>query len=235
MAGVSKGVAGTDRLLKRDVLAESRECNGSVKFSRRKARSFKLLHLLAVSLLLLYSGGCSRSAFDEQHRRAVLENPFGVDFEIRTRGGRRQFSVSEAVDFEEFYTSKYTGVWQIEVFDYNNTATNPATDVVHVTDGKAVWDQPRKMWVGVVCCNSRHIWLDQEPVRMPYKLGAGRFVMEHEGYPNPEWYALRLPEKPGKYRVYVTTHRVFGRAFDKNPYLDAGVAVSSNVLEFQVK
>jgi hypothetical protein len=61
----------------------------------------------AIILLTFSLAACSRSPFDQQHRRAVDENPDGVELEIRTRGEKKQFSVSEPVVFEEFYTSKH--------------------------------------------------------------------------------------------------------------------------------
>jgi hypothetical protein len=67
-------------------------------------------------MLLTFSlAACSRSSFDQQHRRAVDENPDGVELEIRARGERKQFSVLEPVVFEEFYASAHPGLWKIEI------------------------------------------------------------------------------------------------------------------------
>lgn len=197
--------------------------------------SFRARLLLALVLLDLSLTACSRSAFDQSHRRAIAENPPGVELEIRTRGEKEQFSVSEPVEFEELYTSKYSGLWHIEVFESTNAASNPISDLVHIADGNSTLDQPRELWVGTVCCNSRHVWLNQEPVRIPYKLGPGRWLLEHEGWPNPEWHILRLPNKSGNYRVYLTTHRVFWSGDNKNALEDRGRPVSSNILKLQVK
>jgi hypothetical protein len=178
--------------------------------------------------------GCSRSPFDQQHRRSVLENPDGIELEIHTRQDRKQFSVSEPVEFEELYTSKYSGLWQIEVLEGQNTASSPSVDQVHITDGHTSWDQPRQMLVGIVCCNSRHVWLNQEPTRVPYKLWSGQSRTNPGGWPNPQWQVLHLPNKPGNYQVYVTTQRVFGHVVN-NPYEDKGLAVSSNILNLRVQ
>jgi hypothetical protein len=51
---------------------------------------------------------CSQTEFRRQHESALRENPAGVELEIRVRDGRRQFAVAEPVQFEEFYTSKYS-------------------------------------------------------------------------------------------------------------------------------
>jgi hypothetical protein len=50
----------------------------------------------------LFLFACSQSEFRRQHKQAVVENPPGVELEIRTRGDRKQFAVSEPVAFEEF-------------------------------------------------------------------------------------------------------------------------------------
>ncbi|HTW59806.1 MAG TPA: hypothetical protein VMD99_16885 [Terriglobales bacterium] len=144
--------------------------------------------------------------------------------------------MSEAVEFEESYTSKWPGAWRIEVLEGWNVASNPSSsDMVHITDGKTVWNEPRQPLTSIICCDSRQIWLDQEPVRIPYKLSGTPTRFNPEGLANPQWQTLHLPNKPGRYRVYVTTHRVFERGSDKNPYDDAGFPVSSNILELQVK
>lgn len=178
--------------------------------------------------------GCSRSAFDQQHRRSVLGNPTGVELEIHTRQDKKQFSVSEPVEFEEFYTSKYSGLWQVEVLEGQNTASSPSVDVVHITDGNISWGQARQPFVGIFCCNSRHVWLNQEPTRIPYKLWPAPSAANPDGRPNSQWQVLHLPNKLGNYRVYITTQRVFGHVVT-NPYEDEGLEVTSNILNLRVK
>jgi len=175
--------------------------------------------------------GCSRSEFAHQHDRALLQNPNGVELKIRTRDGRTHFAVSEPVQYEEIYTSKYVGLWHIEVFDGWNQAAN--SEVVHITDGKRIWGQP---WMyAIVCCDSRHVWLSPEPVRLPYKMFADRARVNPEGWRNPDWYTLRLPNNPGTYQLYITTERVFGPSDSTTTYHGVGVPVSSNVLKLKVK
>lgn len=204
--------------------------------SFRCVKECRLRSYFTIILLTISVAACSRSEFDQQHKEAVLQNPPGIDLEIRTSGRRNQFGVSEPVAFEEFYTSKWPGAWRIEVLEGWNVASNATgSDVVHITDGKTVWNQPRQQWIGIICCDSRQIWLDREPVRIPYKLSTTSTPANPEGSANPQWQTFHLPNKPGKYRVYVTTHRVFERSSDKNPYHDKGFPVSSNILDLQVK
>jgi|HubBroStandDraft_5_1064220.scaffolds.fasta_scaffold258058_1 hypothetical protein len=195
----------------------------------RCAHSWALFGISVATLLL---GACAHSEFERQHQRSVSENPAGVELEIRTRGGRQQFAPLEAVQFEEIYTSKYSEAWHIEVLDSLNDASS--LDVLHVTDGSTIWNQRREL-SGIICCDSRHVWLSQDPVRIPYKLFANRTRANPEGWANPEWHTLHLPNKPGKYQVYVTTERVFGRGDSTTTYYGRGSAVSSNILKLEVK
>jgi hypothetical protein len=189
-------------------------------------------HLIVV-LLTLALAACSHSGFERQHEQAVLQNPAGVESEIRTSGGRRQFAVSEPVPIEEFYTSKYSGLWQIEVLEGWNDAS--ALDVVHITDGKTIWDQPRQPLMGIICCDSRHVWLSLEPTRIPYKLSNTPTRSNPEGVKNPEWLSLSLPKRPGKYRLYLTTQRVFGRGDNTTTPVGKGLPISSNILDLEVR
>lgn len=182
---------------------------------------------------LLFLAACSPSAFERQHEQAVFQNPTGVELEIRTKDGRKQFSVSEPVQFEEFYAAKFAGLWHIEVIDGGNEAS--AADVVHIRDGTTILNQPREPFVGVVCCDSRHVWLSLDPVRVPYKMFANRNHTNLEGYANADWHKPRLPKKPGKYQVYITTARVFGQGTSTTTDMGKGVPISSNVLTLEVK
>lgn len=203
--------------------------------SRYRARCAPLGALL--STLFLFAGSaCSHSAFERQHEQAVAQNPPGVELEIRTRGDRKQFAVAEPVEFEEFYTSKYSGLWHIEILEGWNEASNATgADVVHIADGKEILDQPREKWAGIICCDSRHVWLSQDPTRVPYKMFASLTRANPEGYRNPEWHKLHLPAKPGKYQVYLTTQRLFGRTENTTTYEGKGIPLSSNVLKLEVK
>lgn len=140
------------------------------------------------------------------------------------------------MEFEEFYTSKYSGLWHIEILEGWNEASNATgADVVHIADGKEILDQPREKWAGIICCDSRHVWLSQDPTRVPYKMFASLTRANPEGYRNPEWHKLHLPAKPGKYQVYLTTQRLFGRTENTTTYEGKGIPLSSNVLKLEVK
>jgi hypothetical protein len=189
----------------------------------------------ALVTTLLFSA-CSHSEFQRQHERTLVQNPPGVELEIRTRGSKKQFAVSEPVEFEEFYTSKYSGLWHIEILEGWNDASNATlSDVVHITDGSTIWSQPREKLAGIICCDSRHVWLGWDPTRVPYTLSANPTHTNPEGWHNPAWHTLHLPSKQGKYQVYVTTERLFGRSDSTTTYMGKGGPLSSNLLTLQVK
>jgi hypothetical protein len=200
-----------------------------------RIRRADLRALFGISLTTFFLVGCSHSEFELQHKHAVLENPSGVELEIRTRGGRKQFAVSETVEFEELYTAKYSGLWHIEILDGWNDASNASSDVVTIADGNIISNLPRTRWAGIICCDSRHVWLSRDPVRVPYKMFDSHTLTNPEHYINAEWHTLHLPGKPGQYQIYVTTHRVFGRAYSTTTYHGQGVPVSSNILRLEVK
>ncbi len=222
----------TASLLKIATLPRACRCLISGVDSRHPARCAPLFSLATILFLV----ACSRSEFWRQHDQAVAQNPPGVELEIRTGGDRKQFAASEPVEFEELYTSKYPGLWHIEILEGWNDASNATgSDVVHIADGNTISNEPREKWAGIICCDSRHVWLSQDPTRVPYKLFPTPTRANPEGWRNPDWHRLHLPSKPGKYQVYLTTERVFGRSDSTTTYQGKGVQVSSNILTLEVK
>ncbi len=168
---------------------------------------------------------CSKSAFDRAHDQAVAQNPAGVEFQIRTLDGSGKIHVGEPLLLEQLYTSKYPG-WHIEILDGWNEASS--FDVAFVTDGKSTWTaySPR----GVICCDSRHVWLNLDPVQVPY-----RYAQTWDGFKPLRYPTAVLPYRPGKYRVYLTTHRVFSKDYSTKTYTGKGIAVTSaNILSLEV-
>lgn len=173
---------------------------------------------------LLVSSACKQTPFEATHDRAVRENPPGVDLRIAIGGGRNQFRTSEPVQVEEFYTAKYPGQWHLEILDNWNEAS--ISDEARVSDGKTV----RLLSSFLICCDSRHVWLSQDAVRLPYSYR----IRTLEGYKPPSTRVIRF-EKPGQYEFYVTTQRVFSRDQQTTTYSGLGYGVTSeNVLKLEI-
>ena len=174
---------------------------------------------------------CSPSEFERQYKQAVLENPPGVELRIRTRDGRKQYAPSESVDFEEFYTSKYRNHWHIEISEGRNDASS--STVVHISNGKAMESQGSH--TGIICCDSRHVWLTIDAVRVPYKLFTTPTRDNLEGWRNPDWHVLHLPNERGRYQVYITSYRLFSAGENTKTYGGKGAALTSNIITLEVK
>ena len=79
-------------------------------------------------------------------------------------------------------------------------------------------DRIRKRWedsldtgpsaLGIVCCDSRLVWLSTDPVRLPY-----RYAQTKDGFKPVGYRCTVLPNQPGKYPMYITTQRVFPRDY----------------------
>ena len=173
--------------------------------------------MLVLLLAIVFSCACRETPFEQAHDKAVAENPAGVELHVVVVGGKRTFHVSEAVPVEEFYTAKYPGEWHLEILDGWNEAG--VSDEAHLSDGTTA-----RLFgmMGIICCDSQHVWLSLDPVRLPYPSP----INTVEGYKSssPRW--IRFP-KPGKYEFYVTTRRVFNRDQEMKTYQGLGYVVTS--------
>jgi hypothetical protein len=181
--------------------------------------------ILALATTLVVEA-CSKSAFERAHVQAVAQNPAGIELQIKTMNGSNKFRAGDLVRFEESYTSRYPG-WHIEVLDGWNEAST--ADEVFVTDGSSIWKAEEPPLWGFICCNSRHVWLSLDPVRVTYQPTQHDdiFMANHPG--------CVLPMRPGRYNVYITTFRVFERDHAMTTYGGKGIAVTSeNILTVEV-
>lgn len=177
-----------------------------------------------VSLLLITAGlillsGCRETAFERAHDHAVAENPAGVELRIATIGGAKTFQLPYPVKIEELFTAKYPNQWHIEILDGWNQAS--VSDEADVSDGRMSF--VAEEGVGIVCCDSRHAWLDLDPLRIPSRLAQRETFVP-----------IRIWE-PGKYEFYITSYRVFSKDQSLKTYDGRGYAVtSSNILRVEV-
>ena len=146
---------------------------------------------------------------------------------IRTVNDKKIFKASEKVEFVELYTSSIWKEWHIEVLENWNESS--VSDKIFISDGKQslALGSVTQMFI---CCRSRHVWLDDVQTQIPYKASSLPEYSLHVPY---RW--LKLPARPGKYQIYVTSHRVFGRDIKLSTPTSKGVPVTSkNILELEV-
>lgn len=166
--------------------------------------------------------GCSRTQFEREHDAAMKDNPWGVELEIKPIGDAHKFRAGDPLRFQELYTSKSQRMWQLEVLDQKNIAD--IANVAYISDGKAGQQEPYDNGA-VDCCRWRYVMLDNEPVALPY----------HYEYPNTEFRSLALPKKPGKYEIYVQTHRLVMRKGEGlDPSTHTGYPLTSDMLKIEV-
>jgi hypothetical protein len=142
-----------------------------------------------------------------------------VELRIAIFPDTKTFRLPGPVKIEEFFTSKYPNQWHIELLEGWNEAS--VSDEAYVSDGHSSFVIGEGY--GIVCCDSKHGWLDLDPLRIPSGYTRG-----------PTFVPIRIT-KPGKYQFYVTTYRVFSRDQTLATYEGRGYAVtSSNTLEVEV-
>lgn len=176
---------------------------------------------IALPAILLIMTACTRLDFERAHDQSLAENPLGVELRIEATDGKSKFRVAEAVEITQLYAAKYPGEWHMEILDGGNPAS--MSDEAHISDGKST-STIRLLNFGIVCCDSRHVWLSLDPVVVPYKFSTWRAPSR----------VLHLP-KPGKYEIYVTTRRVFNRDQTMGTTSGLGFAVTAaNILKIEV-
>lgn len=186
----------------------------------------KRLIALAAALTILTS--CRTTEFERQHDNALAQNPSGVELRIGIVGGRKRFRVAEPIEMEESYTAKYPGQWHIEILDGSNLVY--FGDEFIIFDGHGIEKRNIRNHAGIVCCDSRHVWLSLDPVRLPYPFPIQ--TLEGAKPSSPRMFHF---DHPGKYQLYLTSHRVFSR--EQSFYTPDGLGyavTSSNIVSVEV-
>jgi hypothetical protein len=195
--------------------------------SRRKAALGRLLRCFLISFIAGFFAAmlaCSKTQFEREHDAAVKDNPWGVELEIKSIGEVRKFHRGDTLRFQEFYTAKSPRMWQLEVLDANNAAD--IANLAYISDGTSTSKVPYAA-SSAVCCKWRFVSLNTDPVRLPYRF---------DGDPDAWVREVRLPEQPGKYQLYIETHRLLMRKGDGlDPATHTGyLLTSNNVLGFEI-
>ncbi len=141
--------------------------------------------VLAVSGLLGFSFLTRpKTEFEREHARAVMRTPRWLKVEIETSDHRREYQENEGLLVIVHFSSAATRMYKADAAD--GMSKSAASDVLHISNGEK---RSRNYMMGIVCCDSRLIGLDDEPFT-PRTLTP-----------------LKLP--PGEYEIYLTSRRVF--------------------------
>lgn len=165
-----------------------------------------------LSLLLLWvllpATGCQKTAFDQEQVRAEAANPHWLEIDLDTLDHRHTYKESEFFGFQVGYSSAVRELYKAEVSE--DWSTIVFTDRLHVSNGLV---SSMRVY-GIVCCGSRTIGLNDEP-----------YVTKPR---------LRLHLKPGTYKMYVTTRRVFPWSINSQVYQPSEWVSASNMLKIRV-
>ncbi len=162
---------------------------------------------------------CTKTQFEREHDAALKDNPWGVELEIRSAGDVHKFHPGDTLQFQELYTSKSQRMWQLEVLDHANLAD--VANIAFISDGKSTQQEPYEN-SAVSCCNWRFVLLDDDPVKLPL-------------HAQDQFRTLRLPTQPGRYEIYVQTHRlVLRKGSGLDPETHTGYPLTSNLFKLEI-
>jgi hypothetical protein len=187
----------------------------------RKAALAAALPLIIGGCVMLVMAARSQTQFEREHDAALKHNPWGVELRLKVEGDKNKFHAGDVLRFQEFYAAKSPRMWQLEVLEAANTADG--ANVAYISDGHAT---EHEAYATVTSDESkwRFVTLDTDPLRVPY------FNR------NTEWHEISLPRQPGRYLIYVQTHRlVLRKGGGLDPATHVGYPLTSNdVLRVEV-
>ncbi|HZS08699.1 MAG TPA: HEAT repeat domain-containing protein [Blastocatellia bacterium] len=159
------------------------------------------------------------SAFESQHREASSKNPEGVSFTLRLRDGKKQFRQGEVIRLELGFASSMPRTYRMSTASYDRSG-RLEMDKFHLEPDEGLADplydhfHPGFGFMGGGLSSIHD--LKTEPYLINYELN--------------EWFRF---DRPGRYRLYITSPRV-GRIKAGEQYKVDSLTVTSNVIEFEV-
>jgi hypothetical protein len=193
------------------------------------ARASDLLTLLLLFIILNATSLHARSgtrehtaSFASQQEQAASVNPAGVSFTIRLKDGRKQFEPGEIINLELLFSSRTPQTYSLNNASYDRSG-RLLIDSYHVNPQEGVSDPlddyfnagPFGFMGGGLSSSS---WLDEKPALIASELN--------------DWCRF---DRPGKYRLYVTSHRVGRkRDADDDAYHTQRLTLTSNIIEFEI-
>ncbi len=188
--------------------------------ARRKVALGAALPFLLLGCVLLVLAACSKSQFEREHAAALKDNPWGVELRLQIADGQKTFHPGDTLRFKEFYTAKSPRMWQLEVLEDGNEAD--AANVAFLSNGFETSKQSYSS-ARTAATKYRFVTLDTDPLRVPYYNQSA------------EWHSITLPREPGKYQIYVQTHRlVLRKGGGLDPATHMGYPLTSDLVEVEV-
>jgi hypothetical protein len=148
-----------------------------------------------------------KTPFEWQHAHAEAMNPQGLSVELTTADKRTKYHEGETILLVAGFSSTARYRYKADIADGSSVAA--ASDRLHISSGPPISDMR-----GIVCCGSRLVGLDDQPLN----------VSTH----------TMLKLGPGQYEIYLTSRRVF--KWDDTPIgtSDSSFEVTSNLLKIRV-
>ncbi|HLM56941.1 MAG TPA: hypothetical protein VK422_12555, partial [Pyrinomonadaceae bacterium] len=185
----------------------------------RRQRSLRVV--LAAAFLISACAAVSgqgRDSFEGRRRAAARSNPPGVGFAVRLKGGQTRFHPGEVIALELAFSSDAPGAYQLDNASYDRGGRLEIDDFhLDPEDGTA---DPLEDYFGSGLFGFMGGGLRAYP-----ELEAKPYVV------NAELNERVRFERPGRYRLYVTSHRV---APLRRREEDGETLVTSNVVEFEI-
>ena len=191
------------------------------------------MHRTILTLVLLGSGlgaalaqvrpGAANDPFLDAHRTAVAANPSGVELRLRLANGRARFPLGETITLELVFSNTGPGSYVLSTRTYDRSG-RLGVDQITVDPRDGVVDP---LYDYYHCCLFGFIGgglssippvLTAEPQVIPLEVN--------------EWWRI---DKPGRFRLYVTSRRVEPHPWPDPPDPGAWPRVTSNIVEFEVE
>jgi hypothetical protein len=178
----------------------------------------RLLILLFFILPTVAQADGTDSAFDSRHKEALHQNPLAVHLSLRTVGGST-FHLFETIPIEIAYSTTRLDTFTIEMDEAMNPAGGSRRFEIDAPDGVDGVLLTEQEWGSrtFICCESDKRSLSQKPVI---------FKRELTDY-------LRF-QKPGTYRIFLSTRRVFKIGGAEEQFMASKFALTSNILTLTI-
>src|SRR5262249_32783228 len=157
--------------------------------------------------------GKQESEFELKRREELSKNPQDISFTIRLEGNKKQFRMGEVIRLEMRFASNRPKTYRLDAATYDRSGRLDM-DKFHIEPETGFTD-PMRDHLGFIGGGLRGIpELEEKPYLITYEIN--------------EWSRF---EKPGKYRLYLSSPRV--SSIGKREESDT-ITLTSNTVEFEI-